>query len=226
MAERGRLIVFEGPEGAGKTTQLERLAGWFLARGVECATVREPGTSPVGREIRRLVLDPSYEVTSRAEALLFLAARAELVERELRPRLARGETVLADRFFMSTYAYQVHGRGLPERDVIAANSFATGGLVPDLTILLQLSPEVGLERARARGAHDRMELEGGAFHERVAHAFRSFARADWQEQHPECGPVASVAGDRPEGDVFGDILGAIVSHWPELGRSGECTGEP
>ena len=225
MGDCGRLIVFEGPEGAGKTTQLERLAGWLVVRGVPCATVREPGTSPVGQEIRRLVLDPSYEVTARAEALLFLAARAELVERELRPRLARGETVLADRFFLSTYAYQVHGRGLPEREVVAANGFATGGLVPDLTILLQLSPAVGLERARSRGAHDRMELEGADFHQRVAAAFRSFAQPDWRESHPECGRVASVAGDRSEDEVFDDVLAALTSRWPELGLPAGGTRE-
>lgn len=217
MHDGGRLVVFEGSEGAGKTTQLERLSAWLGARGVPCSTVREPGTSPVGGEIRRLVLDPSYEVTARAEALLFLAARAELVERELRPRLARGETVLADRFFLSTYAYQVHGRGLPEAAVVAANSFATDGLVPDLTILLQLSPEVGLERARARGAHDRMEMEGAAFHDRVARAFRSFAQPEWQARHPECGPIVSVVADRPEAEVFADVAAALTSRWPALG---------
>lgn len=213
---RGRLIVFEGPEGAGKSTQVDRLAGWLQARGVTCRVVREPGTSPVGQEIRRLVLDPARDVTPRAEALLFLAARAELVERELRPRLEAGETVLADRFFLSTYAYQVHGRGLPEREVVGANAFATGGLVPDLTLLLQLPPEIGLERAHARGVHDRIEREGTAFHGRVADAFQLFAEPDWQAVHPECGPVVPLRGELAEDEVFASVLAALTSHWPSL----------
>lgn len=214
--KRGRLVVVEGPEGAGKTTQLARLAEWMSNRGVPPHVVREPGTSPVGQEIRRLVLDPTYDVDPRTEALLFLAARAELVASELRPRLDAGQTVFADRFFLSTYAYQIHGRGLPEADVVAANRLATQGLVPDLTLLLQLPPSVGLERARRRSSHDRMEQAGADFHDRVAAAFARFAEPSWQAAHPECGPIVALSAEGSEEEVFAGILGVLAATWPAI----------
>jgi dTMP kinase len=212
----GRLVVFEGSEGAGKSTQLARLAGWLERRGQPVRVVREPGTSAVGQEIRRLLLDPAHDVAPRAEALLFMAARAQLVERELRPALAAGELVLADRFFLSTYAYQVAGRGLPEREVSVANALATEGLVPDLTLLVRVPAEVGLERAGRRGAHDRIEQAGAAFHARVAAAFERFAAPDWQAAHPECGPIVPVDGTGSEGEVFERVVAALAARWPEL----------
>ncbi len=212
--ERGRLVVIEGPEGAGKTTQLARLTEWAAARGRRLRVVREPGTSPVGREIRRLVLDPQYDVAARTEALLFMAARAELVATELLPRLEAGEIVFADRFFLSTYAYQIHGRGLPEADIVAANRFATQGLVPHLTLLLRLPPAMGLERARRRSSHDRMEQAGGGFHERVAAAFASFAEPAWQASHPECGPIVPLSAEGGEDEVFAALLGVLADRMP------------
>lgn len=212
--ERGRLVVVEGPEGAGKTTQLARLAEWMANRGQRLHVVREPGTSQVGREIRRLVLDPQYDVAARTEALLFMAARAELVATELRPRLEAGQTIFADRFFLSTYAYQIHGRGLPEADIVAANGFATQTLVPDLTLLLQLPPATGLERARRRSSHDRMERAGAGFHDRVAAAFARFAQPEWQAAHPECGPIVALSAEGSEDEVFAAILGALAERWP------------
>ncbi|MBW7932941.1 MAG: dTMP kinase, partial [Gemmatimonadaceae bacterium] len=134
----GRLIVFEGVEGAGKTTQLERLALRLGRHGAQVRTLREPGGTPVGDEIRALLLRPGAQIPPRTEALLFMASRAALVDEQVRPALARGEIVLLDRFFLSTYAYQVGGRGLPEDAVRDANAFATGGLVPDVTVLLTL----------------------------------------------------------------------------------------
>ena len=213
-ATAGRLIVFEGPEGAGKSTQLRRLADWLAERGPAPRVVREPGTSAVGREIRRLLLDPAREIAPAAEALLFLAARAQLVVEELRPALAAGETVLADRFFLSTYAYQVAGRGLPEREVVDANRLATGGLVPDLTVLVAVPPAVGLARAADRGAHDRMEGAGAAFHARVADAFARFATPAWQREHPEAGPIAAIDGTADPDAVFDAVRRAVVARWP------------
>ena len=212
----GRLVVFEGPEGAGKSTQLARAADWLRARGHDVRVVREPGTSAVGQEIRRLLLDPAHDVAPPAEALLFMAARAQLVERELRPALAAGTLVLADRFFLSTYAYQIHGRGLPEPEVVAANRLATGGLVPDLTLLVRVPPGVGLERAGRRGAHDRIEQAGAAFHGRVGEAFERFASRDWQGAHPECGPIVVVDGTGDEGAVFDRVTAALVAWRPAL----------
>ena len=211
----GRLIVFEGAEGVGKSTQLRRLAAALEARGVAHRVVREPGQTPAGDEIRRLLLDPASDLVPRAEALLFMASRAQLVERELRPALARGEIVLADRFFLSTYAYQAAGRGLPIDGVRAANALATDGLVPDLTLLLDFPVAEGLARASARGGHDRMERSGDDFHARVGAAFASFARPEWQRAHPEVGPVATVDARGGEADVFARVERELAGRWRE-----------
>jgi dTMP kinase len=138
-----------------------------------------------------------------------------MVARELRPALASGEHVLLDRFFLSTYAFQIGGRGLPEDEVRAANGFATGGLVPDLTLLLTFPVAEGLARAAERSsAHDRMEREGEAFHDRVAGAFEAFARPDWQRAHPECGPIVSIEAVGSEREVAGRVREALRTRWP------------
>ena len=213
---RGRLIVFEGMEGVGKSTQLRLLAAALDRGGVDVLSVREPGETVVGEGIRRLLLDPSSEIAARTEALLFMASRAELVERTVRPALAAGRVVLADRFFLSTYAYQVAGRGLPEADVHAANRLATNALVPDLTILLALPVSTGMARATARGGRDRMELAGEGFLERAARAFELFATAPWQRAHAETGPIELVDAEGSESDVFARVSGVLGRVWPEL----------
>lgn len=212
----GTLIVFEGIEGAGKTTQLTRLVARMAAAGVPYSSYREPGGTALGDAIRGVLLDPTREISPRAEALLFMASRAELVERALRPDLAAGRVVLLDRFTLSTYAYQVGGRGLSEREVRAANVTATGGLVPDLTILLRVQPATGMDRAQRRGAPDRMEALGPAFHDRVARAFAQFEDRSWQAEHPECGPVLPVEGDGPADDVEMRVLQALTEALPAL----------
>src|SRR5512143_1459533 len=189
---RGLLVVFEGAEGAGKSTQLRLLAEWLGSRGRDVVAVREPGGTVVGDEIRRILLDPTSDIVPRSEALLFMASRAQLVEREIRPALEEGAIVLVDRFFLSTYAYQGAGRGLPEAELRQANAMATGGLVPDLTLLLTIPAEAGLARAQRRGQHDRMERAELEFHERVARAFERFAAESWQRLHPECGPIVLI----------------------------------
>src|SRR6185503_12936805 len=152
------LIVLEGPEGAGKTTQLRLLAEWLSGAGQTVVAVREPGGTPLGDEIRKLLLeDPSSDIVPRAESLLFMASRAQLLERKIKPALEQGAIVLLDRFFLSTYAYQVAGRGLPHEEIGSANRLATGELRPDLTLLLMLPVEEGLQRAGARAPHDRIE---------------------------------------------------------------------
>jgi dTMP kinase len=209
------LIVLEGAEGAGKSTQLRLLADWLGSRGRDVVAVREPGGTVLGDEIRRILLDdPASDITTRAEALLFMASRAQLVERQIRPALAREATVLVDRFFLSTYAYQGAGRGLPEDEVRQANMMATAGLVPDLTVLLMVPPEAGLARAARRGEHDRMERAELAFHERVARAFERFATPEWQRDHPECGPIVLVDAVGNEVEVFDRILSALRGQWP------------
>ena len=212
----GRLIVFEGMEGVGKSTQLRRLAGALGRCGVDVLSVREPGETPLGEGIRRLLLDPASEISPRAEALLFMASRAELVAQTVRPALAAGRVVLADRFFLSTYAYQVAGRGLPEADVQSANRLATGALVPDLTLLLALPLATGMARAVSRGGRDRMELAGGGFLERTAHAFDRFLSPAWQREHPEAGPIERVDAVGAEADVFARVCEVIGRQWPDL----------
>jgi dTMP kinase len=210
------LIVFEGIEGAGKTTQLARLAARLAAAGIASERFREPGGTPLGDEIRRLLLDPAQEITPRAEALLFMASRAELVERALLPALAAGRVVLLDRFTLSTYAYQVAGRGLDEREVRAANVTATAGLVPDLTVLLRVPADVGVARALRRSAPDRMEASGIAFHERVAAAFAAFEDRAWQRSHPECGPVLAVDASGSADEVEVQVLQLLTEALPRL----------
>ena len=208
------LIVLEGPEGAGKTTQLRLLSEWLTARGREVLAVREPGGTVLGDEIRRIVLDPASEITPHAEALLFMASRAQLVEGVLRPALKTDVIVLLDRFFLATYAYQGAGRGLPDEEIVAANRLATSGLVPDLTVLLSLPAEEGLARAARRGEHDRIERADARFHERVAAAYARFAGADWQSRHPDCGPIAVVDASGSEGEVFERVHTLLRERWP------------
>jgi len=211
---RGLLVVFEGPEGAGKSTQLRLLADWLGARGRDVVAVREPGGTIIGDEIRRILLDPTADIVPRSEALLFMASRAQLVEREIRPALESGATVLLDRFFLSTYAYQGVGRGIPEADLRAANTIATQGLVPDLTLLLTMPVAAGLARAIDRGERDRMERADLEFHERVARAFEAFATREWQEGHPECGPIVLVDANGTQPAVFDRVLGTLHTRWP------------
>ena len=213
---QGRLIVFEGVEGAGKTTQLDRLASVLGRSGVDCRTWREPGGTIAGDAIRALLLDPASSLSSRAEALLFMASRAELVERELRPALQKGAVVLLDRFFLSTYAYQVAGRGLSEEAIRATNRLATNGLVPDLTVLLTLSASEGLARAGRRGVPDRMERSGDAFHHRVEGAFAGFATERWQHGHEECGPLVTVDAAGDASAVAARVLDVVTRQFTEL----------
>jgi len=212
---RGRLIVFEGPEGAGKTTQIRLLAERLATAGISCVAVREPGGTPVGDDIRDIVLHQEQEITAATEALLFMSSRAELIAREILPSLSKGNVVLVDRFFLSTYAYQIVGRGLPEPEVRAANRLATAGLVPDLTILLDVHAAHGLKRADARGKRDKIERSDDDFHARVGNAFRQFADPKWQHSHPECGPIKLIDGTGDEATVHQRILSALGSAFPQ-----------
>ena len=212
---RGALVVLEGAEGVGKTTQLWRLADRARAAGLAVEVVREPGGTPLGDEIRRLLLDAPHHVVPRAEALLFMASRAQLIDEVVRPALADGKVVFTDRFFLSTYAYQAAGRGLDPSAVQATNDFATGGLVPSVTVLIDLPLGEGMSRAANRGAPDRVERSGDAFHERVALAFREFAMPAWQAAHPECGRIALVDGRGTEPDVEERIWRLLSTTCPE-----------
>jgi dTMP kinase len=169
----GTFVVVEGPEGAGKSTLVRAVGARLLAEGVQMLPVREPGGTPVAEAARKLALRSRHELSAAAELFLILAARADLVARVIRPALDAGQVVLADRFDLSTRAYQVAGRGLPAEDVDAALRLATGGLVPDLTLVLDVPVDVGRERQRkARKVQDRFEREDDPFHQRVRAAYR------------------------------------------------------
>ncbi len=192
-------------EGSGKSTQVARLAERLRGEGREVLVVREPGGTPLAEEARRLVLDPAHRPGPEAELFLILVARADLVRRVIRPALEQGTTVLADRFDLSTRAYQIAGRGLPAAPVREANALATGALEPDLILVLDLPPDLGRERQAAGGkVRDRMELEDEAFHRRVAEAFRSAT-----------GPnIVHLRADRPADSIHGDVWDAVQRRVP------------
>jgi dTMP kinase len=172
---RGRLITIEGLDGAGKTTLCQGLA----AALPDARLLREPGGVELSERIRELVKDPALEVDPRAEALLYAAARAQLVATLVRPLLEGGTTVLLDRFVDSSLAYQGAGRGLGVAAVRAINDFGTGGLAPDLTLLLRIDPAVGRARQDDRGeAPDRLELAHASFFEAIARAYDELAAAE------------------------------------------------
>ena len=176
---RGRLITIEGIDGAGKTTLATALAAALRERGVEPTLLREPGGVAAAERIRTLVQDPELEVGARAEALLYAAARAQLVEQALAPALARGEWIVLDRFVDSSLAYQGAGRALGIEAVRAINAFATGGLVPDRTLLLRIDPALGRARQDGRGeAPDRLEREADDFFATIAAAYDALAAAE------------------------------------------------
>lgn len=211
----GALIVFEGAEGVGKSTQVERLLRRLQEAGIAAVSFREPGGTVVGDQIREILLRPGNVLSPATEALLFMASRAELCEREIAPAMAAGKVVVLDRFFLSTYAYQIAGRGLDEESVRRANRLATRGLVPDVTLLLDYPVKSGLERAGGRGSHDRMEQQDAEFHERIGRAFETFASDEWAAAHPECGRIVSVDGRGPANEVAGRISDALADNLPD-----------
>lgn len=173
---KGLFITFEGIEGCGKTTQLKRAQRYLEERGFPVLVTREPGGTTIGEAIRSVLLDPLHVAIAPAtELLLYAAARAQHVAELIRPALEEGRIVLCDRFADSTTAYQGGGRGLSLDGIRALHALATGGLQPDLTLLLDLPADAGLERARARGRYDRLEREAILFHERVRDSFLRLA---------------------------------------------------
>ena len=177
----GRFIALEGGEGVGKSTQLRLLANACRARGLTVVTTREPGGTPGAEAIRAMVLDPSGEGWGpRAEALLFAAARADHVDRLIRPALERGDWVLTDRYLDSSRAYQGGGSGLDDAEILALHQIGSNGLLPDRTVLLELAPARAAQRLAARdlGQSDRIGGRDTAYHARVATAFRRFAQDD------------------------------------------------
>ena len=176
FSEHGLFVCFEGGEGAGKSTQSRLLRDWLVERGETVLLTFEPGDTAVGKELRRIVLDPATgELSDRTEALLYAADKAEHVDHVVLPALARGEVVITDRYVDSTLAYQGAGRTLALPEVEAVARWATGDLRPHLTVVLDLAPEAGLGRFEGR---DRIEGQSLEFHQRVRQGFLDLAAAD------------------------------------------------
>jgi dTMP kinase len=168
MSRPGFFVVIEGPEGSGKSTLAAPLAERMRQHGVDPVLTREPGGTRAAELARQAVLDPEHQLTPLAELFFYLAARSDLVQTVILPALSAGRVVLSDRFILSTEAYQVAGRGLPADVVRPANQAAAGGLIPDLTLILDLPPDVGRARQEAAGKRlDRLDGESAEFHRRV-----------------------------------------------------------
>jgi dTMP kinase len=182
MTGTGTFITFEGGEGCGKSTHIQRIADRLRAQGRSVLTLREPGGTGVGEQIRHVLQHSrqSAAMTPEAEVLLFSASRAQLVRELIRPALAQGEVVLCDRFFDSTTVYQGAGRKIDAHSIAFLNQFAVGDCLPHLTVLIDLDPRIGLERVKGRELFDRMENESLAFHERVRQGYLALARREPQ----------------------------------------------
>ncbi len=210
------LITFEGIEGSGKSTQAELLEGNLRQRGLATLLSKEPGGSPLGRDLRRILLDTaSTDLTQEAELFLYLADRAQHVAQVVAPALARGRVVIVDRYIDSTLAYQGRGRGVHPEAIPELNRIASRGVYPDLTLVLDVDARTGLERARGRNAANRaqqsegrFEAEDLAFHQRVRQEYLRLARA-----HPQ--RIRLVDGsDTPEG-IQGEILATVEARLAE-----------
>jgi len=174
----GKFITFEGCDGSGKTTQVALLKNKLEEMEIPCSITREPGGTPISEKIRNIILDENNKaMVWRTEALLYAAARAQLVGEHITPALNKGIHVICDRFIDSTLAYQGYGRGLNLQDLININTFATGSLKPDLTILLEIEPEITLKR-RANRKADRLEEEKIDFHRRVREGYLQLAKKE------------------------------------------------
>jgi dTMP kinase len=217
---RGRLVTIEGLDGAGKSTLARALAEELRARGERVELLREPGGVETSERIRALVADPQLEISPRAEALLYAAARAQLVSERVEPLLAAGALVLLDRFVDSSLAYQGGGRALGVAAVRAINDFATGGLQPDRTLLLSISPRDGRARVHVRAEQrDRLEREQEAFFDAIASAYAQLAR-----EEPE--RIRTIDASQPPDRVLADALAAIGDVLSEGASAPARSGSP
>ncbi len=202
---QGKFIAFEGGEGAGKSTQARLLADALTSRGIDCVVTREPGGTPGAEAIRALLLGTAGEGWHpRAEALLFAAARSDHVERLILPVVASGKWIICDRFVDSSRAYQGGAGGIGDADVMELHRVGSRGLLPDLTLLVEVSPQVAAARADARdgGAADRIGGRDAAYHARVAAAFAALAEAEPQR-------FARIDGDGDAAQVHAAVLAAL-----------------
>lgn len=202
-ADRGRFITLEGGEGAGKTSNLHAITQWLRERGIDHIVTREPGGTPLAEDIRALLLSHHEErMCEMTELLLIFAARAQHLDQVIRPALNAGKWVVSDRFTDATYAYQGGGRGLNQHTIASLESLVQGALRPDLTVILDLDPLVGLERARKRASLDRFEQEKLEFFDRVRDSYRQRAAV-------EPGRCVLIDASRSLDQVQKDVLLAL-----------------
>lgn len=218
----GRFIAFEGADGSGKSTQLRRFVDGLTAAGAKVCEVREPGGTPVGEEIRKILLHTKEEMTLHCEMLLYMASRTQLVDQKILPCLAQGHVVIADRFLSSTLAYQGAGGGIPEADILAVGMVATRGRLPDLTLIFDVDGETAARRTRGvetpkgrrRAAQppasvtlfdDRIEQRGADFHTRVRQSYLAQAKAQ---------PARHLVIDaRPDTETVWNSLISAIAAW-------------
>ena len=206
---RGKFLTVEGTEGVGKSTNLAFIHTWLQSQGVDVVVTREPGGTPLAEQIRELLLAKRDEsVDETAELLLVFAARAQHIAQVIKPALARGAWVLSDRFTDATYAYQGGGRGLSTQTILQLENLVQGDLRPDLTLILDIDVELGLNRARQRGELDRFESETIGFFERVRSAYRERA-----EQSPERYSLVNAGQDLAsvQADISAILKATLVS---------------
>ncbi len=214
---RGAFVTLEGVDGAGKSTQVAMLVERLRAAGFEVVQLREPGGTAISEKIRALLLDPSNaEMSPECELMLFEASRAQLVREVIEPALERGAVVVCDRFYDSTHAYQAGGRGFDDAVVRRANELGSCGLVPDLTLVLDMDPAEAFARAGQRGEHDRMEAEGLAFQQRVRADYLALAKAE-----PARVRLVSAAGEPAE---VAATIDAVLAEVGLVGEAGAASG--
>ena len=207
MSARGVFVTFEGIEGSGKTTQVRRLSAYLSAQGIPHIVTREPGGTPLADQVRAMLLAPREEtVFPETELLLYQAARAQHVRGLLIPALEAGKVVLCDRFYDATFAYQAHARKLDAETISMLNRFASGNLVPDLTLLFDLPPELGISRVAHRGAADRIERESLDFHQAVRNGYLAIFKND-------TGRIALIDASAPEEEVFRLLLETVAERF-------------
>jgi dTMP kinase len=206
-------ITLEGPDGCGKTVQSKRLAEHLRSQGTNVLMTREPGGTAIGDQIRQVIMSlDNRQMDPRTEFLLFTASRAQLVKEVIRPHLEAGGVVVSDRFYDSSFAYQGYGHGMPLDELRTITAFATGGLRPDLTLLIDLSAEAGLARRKSGGHWNRMDAYDLEFHQRVRAAYLDMARTEpdrWR----------TVDGDRSQDDVQADLQAAVEAFVAERSAS-------
>ena len=199
----GKFITLEGGEGAGKSTVLHAVRDLLTQRSLDVVVTREPGGTPAGEAIRRVLLDPALRgMCAETELLLMFASRAQLVRETIQPALAAGRWVLADRFTDASFAYQGGGRGQPLARIVELENWTAVGLMPDLTLLLDVPVAEGLKRANGRGAADRIEMENAEFFERVRAAYRERAAAQPRR-------FRLIDASRPLAEVLAQVQAAV-----------------